>query len=89
LRQDCAVASFGIFSQCRGLLAFPIAAGMLAHGRTLALISVAGEVLPMGPLVACILVSGPRDAGRRSPLLPFAAVAFSAVVSLDAGFISV
>jgi hypothetical protein len=63
----CAVASFGtFFSMPWRLLAFPIAAGMLVHAARWALISVAGGSAPTGTLVACMLVSIPRDAGRRS-----------------------
>ena len=99
----CAVASFGtFFSMPWRLLAFPIAAGMLAHAARWALISVAGGSAPTGALVACMLVSivATPVVDRlhlslcvvATPVvdrlhLPFAAVAFSAVVSLMPGLL--
>src|SRR6201999_2939418 len=54
----CAVASFGtFFSMPWRLLAFPIAAGMLAHAARWALIAIAGQSAPAGALAACALVT--------------------------------
>jgi len=84
----CAVASFGtFFSTPWRLLALPIAAGMLAHAARWALISVAGTNARRRTRrlhARHVLV----DACRSPAICPSAALAFSAVVSLNAGLFS-
>jgi uncharacterized membrane protein YjjB (DUF3815 family) len=83
----CSVAAFGtFFSMPWRLLAFPIAIGMAAHAARWALISLAGGSGATGALVACMLASIIATPIADHLHLPFAAVGFSAVVSLMPGF---
>ena len=83
----CAVASFGtFFSMPWRLLPLSIAVGMLAHAARWALISFLSANAAIAAFFACLLVGlivAPIVDRLR---LPFAAVGFSAVVSMMPGF---
>jgi uncharacterized membrane protein YjjP (DUF1212 family) len=83
----CAVASFGtFFSMPLRLLPLPIAVGMLAHAARWALISFLSANVATAAFFACLLVGLIVSPIVDRLRLPFAAVGFSAVVSMMPGF---
>lgn len=80
-----AVCAFGaFFSLPWGVVAIPMAIGMLAHGSRWWILDLGGGLV-LGALVACVIAGTLHTFLARRLKLPFAALAFASVVSLMPG----